>query len=212
MSDIRYARTARMLDDPDLGGDLLLVGLAYARFLDFGMHPGKKLTDTLIAACAFPGDRLRRRKLKRLHADDARTYSPPRQPWTGECAAPMIRREGTCGREVSRWRPVTDWRDGEVTWVGGCYRHRDWVDETARANQAEKPRRVPTPAANSGGVLARHLPEFAWPKIWAWATDGRWIEHPESEPWKPPTLTLHLGDGSEDGRATRPLLVPVEAS
>jgi hypothetical protein len=212
MSDIRYARTARMLDDPDLGGDLLLVGLTYARFLDFGLPPGKKLSTNIVANCAFPGNRERHRKVKRLHEKDARTYQPPQPDWDGQCEAPMIRRAGPCGQHATGHGYLTDWETGEQEGIWSCNRHHAWRMDLIRRNKAAEPERRPIPPANHGGVLARHIPEFAWPKIWAWATDGRWVEHPESEPWKPPTLTLHLGDGAASGLSARPMLVPVEAS
>lgn len=214
MSDVRYARAARMLDDPDLGGDLLLVGLGFARFLDFGMPAkplaasvGVKLSTGHVADAVFPGVRGRQRMVKRLLADDARAYRPPRHGSTGRgvCGAPMIRRDGLCGRFSTWSRLITDWETGEQSWLLACRRHVQWYDDAVRANRESEPEVIPVPAANHGGTLARHIPEFGWPKIWAWATDGRWVEHPETEPWKPPTFTLHLGDGGA-GDGPRPML------
>jgi hypothetical protein len=209
MSDIRYARTARMLDDPDLGGDLLLVGLALARFLDFD-PPGEKVNVKQISRACFP--RASYRPVKRIFEMDARTYRPPQPSWSATCEAPMIRRDGPCGQHATGHGYLTDWDTGEQEGIWSCARHHAWRMDLIRRNTAAKPQRLPLPAANHGGVLAKHFPEIDWPKIWEWATGGRWVEHPEVEPWKPPTLTLHLGDGADTGRLTRPMLAPVEAS
>lgn len=214
MSDVRLVRTARMFDDPDLDGDLLLVGLAFARFLDFGGIPARqKLNTSMVARCVWPRDRWRGRAIKRTLALDARTYKPPtRHYYADACNAPMVRREGVCGRSPMWSRLVTDWETGEQSWLLACSRHVDWYDKVARENREAKPERLVVPAANHGGVLAPHIPEFGWPKIWAWATDGGWVELPEREPWKPPTFTLVLGDGNPDGPVRHPVLVPVSAS
>lgn len=213
MTDIRHARIARMLDDPDLTGELLLVGVGFARFLDFGGIPaGEKLNIKHVARCVWPGSRMRNWSVQRTIADDARTYEPPRRTGDGWiCGAPMIRRDGACGRGTSYSRLITDWSTGEQSWLAACSRHVHWYDQEARGNREAKPDRLVLPAANHGGLLARHIPEFGWPKIWHWATDGRWVELPEVTPWRPPTFTLHLGDG-ETSPAARPTLVPVVAS
>lgn len=198
-----------MLDDPDLGGDLLLVGLAFARFIDFGgVDPGAKLSTRHVADRVWPAHPRRAWKVKHVLADDARGYEPPlRYNEDGRrCKAPMIRRDGPCGRAATWSRLITDWGSGEQSWLLACARHVQWYDDMARANREGKPDVVPLPAANHGGVLARHIPEFGWPKVWAWATDGRWVEHPEREPRKPPTLTLHLGDGDTTDPGARPVL------
>jgi hypothetical protein len=215
MTDVRLARSARMLDDPDLDGELLLVGLAFARFLDFGGVPaGKALNTNMVARCVWPKNPRRNWSIKRVVAADARTYQPPlRYDMDGRhCGAPMIRRDGPCGRPSTWSRLVTDWSTGEQSWLLACARHVPWYDQMCRENRETKPDRLVVPAANHGGILARHIPEFAWPKIWHWATDGTWVEHPEVEPWKPPTFTLVLGDGGPGASGQRAMLAPVGAS
>lgn len=211
MNDVRSRRLERMLDDPDLSGDLLLVGLAFARFLDFGgIPPGKRLSTGLVARSVWPTrpPSLRAYTVQRTLAADARTYKPVRE--TSRCGAPMVRRPGACGRGTSSYGLITDWDTGEQNDIGACSRHREWLRDLRRRNEADRPEHPPLPAANHGGILARHIPEFGWPKIWAWATDGLWVEHPEGTPWRRPTLALHLGDG--EGGGARPLLASVDAS
>jgi hypothetical protein len=210
VTDIRHARIARMLDDPNLAGDLLLVGVGFARFLDFdGVPAGQKLNTNMVARCVWPKRPRRNWHMQHVLAEDARTYRPPVRWDDGRrCGAPMVRRDGECGRAATSSRLITDWATGEQSWLAACTRHVPWYDEAAQENRESKPERLVVPAANCGGVLARHIPEFDWPKIWEWATEGRWVEHPEVEPWTPPTLTLVLGDGA-GGAPVRPLLVGV---
>ena len=59
------------------------------------------------------------------------------------------------------------------------HRAVDWWDARRAANEAARPARPPLPAANLGGVLARHFPELNWPTVWTWASRGTWKEHPE---------------------------------
>ncbi len=214
MSDIRTVRIARMLDDPDLTGDLLLLGVAFARFLDYGGIPlGEKLNTKHVAGAVFGSGQMGQRRVKGALADDARSYQRPSLTWQDRvCGAPMIRRDGTCGQRSAWERVVTNWATGEESWLLACRRHVPWYDEQARENREAKPDRLVLPAANHGGLLARHIPEFGWPKIWHWATNGRWVELPEVIPRRPPTFTLHLGDGEASLAAARPTLVPVEAS
>lgn len=213
-ADVRSRRLERMLDDPDLIGDLLLVGLCFARLLDFGgLKPGEKMNTRHVARAAFGPGKLAQRQVQGVLADDARRYKPPALTWqTKLCGAPMSRRDGVCGRSSSWTRMLTDWSTGEQSWLLACSRHVQWYDDVARENRDTQPKRLVRPAANHGGVLARHIPEFGWPKIWHWATNGRWIEPPERTPWAPPTLTLHLGDGEVSPAAPQPRLVPVSAS
>jgi hypothetical protein len=212
MADVRLARAARLLDDPALGGDLLLAGLGFARFLDHAHPDDPKVGTAVIARRCWPdrGSRAAAYKMQRVLAGDARAYLPPHQ-WDARdagCGSPMIRRDGTCGQRPKWSKLLTDWDTGERWWLLACARHVPWYDDTARANREAKPQRPPMPAANHGGLLAAHFPELDWPAIWRWATDGRWVEHPEVEPWRPPTLSIVLGDGEHDGDVppARPLL------
>lgn len=201
--DIRSRRSERMLDDVELTGDLLLVGLCFARLLDFGGIPvGEKLNTRHVAHAAFGPGQLSQHRVKGTLAGDARRYESPHLTWQDKrCGAPMIRRVGTCG-QPSKWtRLVTDWTTGEKWWLLACQRHVQWYDDTARANREARPDIVPRPFANSGGVLARHIPEFGWPKVWTWATNNRWEEFPEASPRAKPTLSLVFGDGDDGPRS-----------
>jgi hypothetical protein len=205
VTDIRGSRSIRMMQDPNLGGDTLLVGLVLAARIDFGLKlKGLKQ----LAAIAFPDgpERANYYRAQRAFKDDIRTYRPPRRGLDEAlCDAPMVRREGTCGRRASSSAYLTDWSTGEMTHLSSCSRHYAWQESTWRRNRAEKPDVVPLPAANWGGHLRMHLPEFNWPKFWA-RLDPRWVEHPETQSWPKPQFNLVLGDGESEGATARPLL------
>jgi hypothetical protein len=197
-----HRRTVQMLADPELGGDLLLVGLALAGLLDLGApRGGERVRLGDVAKLAWPRSPGTRYILGRVLAGDARTYRAP-EPSFGEdrCTAPMLRRPGTCGRARSCYGYLTDWVTGEQNWIVACTRRGGWWNAQRAENEAARPARPPVPAANHGGVLARHFPEPPWPQVWTWATGGTWFEHPEEQPWPRPSLTLYVGDGGdEDG-------------
>jgi hypothetical protein len=210
VTDIRGARITRLVSDTECGGDLLALGCALAAFLDFGLRGSGKVNSEDVARQTWSTSDMYRFRFKETIRKDARTYKPPRMK--GICVAPMIRRDGVCGStKVVTSGYLWDWATGEATYSGACRRHADWHSSEHRANYAARPpdgERV-LAAANHGGVLARHFPEFDWPKMWKWA-DPSWVEHPEVRPWPKPTLTLHLGNGEDDNGA-RPMLGLVRA-
>lgn len=207
MTDARGVRSIRMLEDPELGGDLLLVGLVLAARLDFGLMPATNMSE--IGALAFgKGRRRDSQQVRYLLKGDIRRYRRPQSSWDDRCDAPMIRRDGPCGKAASSaymgW--LTDWTTGVSTLHRACSRHNDWWRQEQRRNRADKPDIVPLPYANHGGLLRKHLPEFGWPKLWA-KLDPKWVEHPEVVPWPKPPLSLVLGDGDGAVQRGRPLLV-----
>jgi hypothetical protein len=89
-----HRRTVQMLADPELGGDLLLVGLALAGLLDLDApRAGERVRLGDVAKLAWPRTPGTRYILRRVLAGDARTYRAP-EPSFGEdcCTAPMLRR------------------------------------------------------------------------------------------------------------------------
>lgn len=208
MTDIRGARIVQMLQDPELGGDLLLVGLVLAARLDFDLAPATNMAE--IGALAFgKSKRWSTQQARSVLKDDIRRYRRPQSSWEDRCDATMIRRDGPCGKMASSayqgW--LTDWSTGESTLHRACSRHRDWWRKEQLRNRAAKPDIVPLPNANHGGVLRKHLPEFGWTKLWK-KLDPKWVEHPEVTPWPKPTLSLVLGD-AEDTDGARPLLTTI---
>jgi hypothetical protein len=88
-----HRRTGQMLADPELGGDLLLVGLALAGLLDLDApRVGERVRLGDVAKLAWPRSPGTRYIVRRVLASDARTYRAP-EPSFGEdrCTAPMNR-------------------------------------------------------------------------------------------------------------------------
>lgn len=205
-----HSRLVAMLDDPDCGGDLLLVGVALLALVDLGRHD---LRHTEAMGAAVWGTPSAAWWVQEAICRDARTYEPE-QVWHAEalCEAPMVRRSGACGKSAGSERVIVDYATGRWRYVRACSRHRDWLRGVYTANRAQAPHPdrpfggAPLPAANHGGVLARHFPEFDWPTLWR-RFHPRWVEHPEEEPWPAPTLTLLVGDDAGDGaHGRRPVL------
>lgn len=219
MADPTYAqmrrhekRLAAMIADPDLAGELLLLGIALARHVD-GIDPARVNREALeVIAETYLAVRLDkplwslvqivRKDIRRydMHAEpDANTGSVP-------CMAPMQRREGHCGKRASRYSSFVDVDTGRRTLWGACSRkdHTAWWEQEWQANmQAAKD--APTPIANTGGVLARHLPEINWHKLYRWV-DPNWTPPPEETPWQRPTLSLLPGDAEEHPMTPPPAL------
>jgi hypothetical protein len=208
--DVRGRRLHRMLADPDLTGDLLLLGLALAVAEDIEGRSVSKLSG--LARQIWPRMRSRDDVLWKLRHElqrDTRTYRPPEM--RGQCAAPMQRRTTPCGRRFVVMGYHIDFATGERYEVAACSRHQDWYRSVDRLYELDRKQHpdIPMPCANSGGVLARHFTEIDWPKLWLWA-DPQWVEHPETVPWPKPTLTLLVGDDTDstddESPAPRPTL------
>ncbi|WP_377324722.1 hypothetical protein ACFJIY_07575 [Pimelobacter simplex] len=189
-------RIAAMLDDPECTGDLLSLGISLLDFAVLRVSRDEKKFE--FYARRSWGDRNYRTRsvlksdIRRYDAlKDADTCSPAR-----ECGAPMVRRKGPCGQSAGRRALLTDADTGRKQWIAACSRHRDWFEARVRSNRAEievsNPER---PAANAGGVLARHIPEIDWVAVWK-DLDPAWTPPPERKPEEvplKPRLTLVLG-------------------
>ena len=87
-------RTDKMLGDPDLTGDLLLVALVIAALTtEVGATPTR--WSQIGERCGWTMTRLRL-----VISRDVPRYEPPREGY-GLCTAPMIRRTGLCGKRAS---------------------------------------------------------------------------------------------------------------
>lgn len=206
-ADLRrhHKRVRAMLDDPACVDDLLLVGLGLTCLIDFDRPPRLMAKHfRAVAGQVFPANTYGRgayAQLLQVLKADIRRYDADEDPdsgaaryWSIACSAPMIRRAGTCGQHATVRVDVADHDTGRRKFIGACSRpeHRTWLKKVAHRNDlAGTP--PPTPAANTGGVLARHFPEVAWQKLWSWL-DPKWTPPPEDAPWRRPTLSLYLGD------------------
>jgi hypothetical protein len=191
-------RVAAMLDDPECTGDLLALGISLLDFAILRIDTDEK-SWSYYGGRAWGAERhgymvrdVLRRDIRRYDAiKDASARDPARR-----CGAPMVRRQGPCGNSAGRRALLTDPDTGRKQWIAACSRHVDWFDGRVRSNRAQcEVETITIPAANAGGVLARHIPEIDWPATWR-KLDPNWTPPPEGvdEPTGvKPKLTLVMG-------------------
>src|SRR5690554_1916727 len=162
------------------------------------------------------GDADPRRRLWDVFRQDRRRYDPDvdegRRYRRLTCGRPMIRREGLCDRNASSQRRLTDPATGRRQWVGCCSQSacKRWFTDLLERNRRELAANPPpTPAANTGGVLERHLPEVDWWVVWKQVDPG-WCPPPEGRPFGKPTLTVIVGGDEPEMSVPRPALTVIE--
>lgn len=191
-----HNRVVAMATDPECTGDLLAIGTALSAILDGGLCDGT-ITTHAVKRLAFgdiPGDVVewRRSRLGLVLRSDIRRYMPPSMP--GTCGSPTPRKP-RCGRRASWHTYVQDQATGEKHPLESCSQHHAWFNNED-SKQEPQVGAVPLPYANTGGVLARHFPEFNWHRLWR-SLDSTWTplpERPEPEP-ATPELTAVTGGG-----------------
>lgn len=201
----------RMLEDPDLVGDALLLALGAAERMHFpDRYKGRPKSEASwsgVARRVFGEDpRIKNRwnlvLQAVLRADIPRYEIEGLDAWQVLCGAPMVRREGKCGQPVSLTWGDRDPETGEGKLVGLCTRHRK--TELGREIYRLRMQRLeqwrangePEPPANRGGILARYF-DTDWQRMYEWADAHRAARaKPEGKPATPPrpTLTLIRGD------------------
>lgn len=180
-------RVSAMLADPECVGDLLLVGLVLARWLDFTYLTGADVPDisnTDVEQIAFGGDGWR--SLQAV-LDDTRRYDPTSDAsQVTRCGSPFTTSTVVCAAPAVK-KALLHFQPGERRWVGTCMAHTIGFNAVVATQDTTA---VPvTGVANAGGVLARHLPEFDWPALY----------RSFNKSWKPPR------EAPPDGQR-RPLL------
>lgn len=183
-------RIAAMLVDPECTDDLFGLGVALLDFAVLRIDRDERSWNHYAEKAWGKASRYRirdvlRKDIRRYDAlKDADSNAPARR-----CGAPMIRRQGPCGQSASRRALLTDADTGRKQWIAGCSRHSDWFNAEVLANRAvveDAPAAV-RPAANAGGVLARHIPEIDWEALWV-KLDPSWTRPPEAESEEIPVM------------------------
>lgn len=222
-----HQRVQGMIEDPECTDELFALGVALARWIDFETVPGQPVKGKMlkIARGAISPSRIGKLgyAVEKIIREDIRRYDAQKDPlntkhfWSIPCGAPMIRRSGTCGQHSTDRQLLVDHDTGRRQWHGACSRreHKQWLDKLWQQNRryqrpdAADQLKPPDPAANAGGVLARHLPEIDWPALYL-LVDPRWTPPPEETPWRPPTLSLLVSDSDlppeSDDAPSRPAL------
>lgn len=201
-----------MLADPDMGGDLLLIGLCMARRAYLGKDVAGRAGAGEMAAAVFDGGQPRTssshaERWRRAMRGDIRRYDFNADPLNADpvvggirrctpCSAPMVRKPAPCGKPATTWSLATDPETGRRYRLGCCSRHFEWYRAADAENKAALTAvgdHLPIPAANTGGILRRHLPGFSWPEYWR-RLDPNWTEPPEETPIAKPQLTILIND------------------
>ncbi|XAL85132.1 hypothetical protein RSPPQCQH_CDS0081 [Mycolicibacterium phage phi1_186001] len=111
------------------------------------------------------------------------------------CTAPMIRREGLCGKQSVVRGVQRDPITGVATPYAFCSRHRNHADDwrIRQSNREWEANGRPSPAPNAGGILRRYF-TADWDHLYRWAAPYMTPLDGEKPPVVPrPTLRLIQG-------------------
>jgi len=189
-----------MIRDPELTGDLLLLALALDELLvsreEQNRDPfGKRWT--LDVEELARGQRRTHRGwwVKVTIAADLPRYEPA-QPAVPECVAPMVRREGPCGKRTTAWGFVdVDPETGEGRQVWLCGRHRELGKQFDARRREWITNGRPSPPPNAGGVLRRYF-DGDWAMLYRWAAGCDPLEGEREMVPPKPVLKLIQGGSS----------------
>lgn len=201
---------AAMVNDRDLTGDRLLLGLTVAhlhtasasgqvRWKDAAWKAVGEDERFLRSSCVdegvpreIPGGHLG--WLREVVTTDLPRYEPPRHNLEAGCSAPTPRKK-MCGRPIGTgprfYEP--DPQTGRLKRRQFCHRHREQA-KSLKEEIRSRPE-PPTPAANRGGVLARYL-DTDWSQLYRWA-DPDWAMPPSGAPQARPALRVLVTDETD---------------
>jgi hypothetical protein len=187
-------RYSRLCTDPDLNGDATLFAVCLQTFItqlrELGPTERRVYTRRWwwhVGCMARPGwePRLVRFWVQRVITNDLPRYVPEDDGAAVDdmrCEAPMLRREGMCGKHPTIHVEDRDPLTGEGRSAHFCTRHKAHA-EPLRARWNEWRRNgQPEPEPNAGGVLPRYF-ATDWPQLYKWA-----CAREPADGAKPPTL------------------------
>lgn len=134
--------------------------------------------------------------VRKVIRDDIPRYQHP-LPEHRVCTAPMVRRDGECGKNAISSGVLYDPITGEGTWYGFCSRHRNHHDDwTIRQQNKEWDLNGrPSPPPNKGGILCRYL-KNDWDALYKWAAPYA-TPLEGAKPATPPKVELRLIVGGD---------------
>lgn len=210
----RQEMIARICNDPDLSSDAKLFAVCSLVFLDekeasasARMAKRNRWLQSVAVMGRGNGDRDRSSYwIRQVIRNDIPQYFPPLalayhrgEHFRRTCTAPMIRREGLCGKPAHQSGDTRDPLTGEGEYYGYCTRH--WGHDVR--HEIEVRRREwfangePSPPPNAGGVLKKYF-DTDWPGLYEWAAPYVKPLEGAKEPTMPrPRLTLIQGEGAE---------------
>lgn len=195
----RDQRRQRMIRDPDLTGDALLFALVLDENNTTAKDPRRRSfgqgTDWIdqvgaLARGELPREAMRRFWVQQVIAKDVPRYEPARGAESPSCVAPMVRREGLCGKPSTRRLIDHDPQTGDAAWIGLCSRHRHWDAHYEKRRQEWIANGAPSPPPNVGGVLMRYF-NADWEAVYRWAAPHLKPARGPDEP-TPPRPQLRL--------------------
>jgi len=187
--------------DPELSGDAKLFLLLAISLWDdtpppVGVRTIGKPRRSLRQIAELSGERKGLWWIQKVIRDDIPRYEPP-VPEKRGCTAPMIRREGVCGKSPIKTGTLYDPITGEGTWYGFCSRHRnhndDWTIQQQNKEWVLNGR--PSPPPNRGGLLRKYL-TTDWDAYYEWAAPYQ-TPLTGARPATPPRPELKLIVGGE---------------
>lgn len=182
-----HTQMLEVCNDPDLDSDAKLFAVLVLTLLYQRKAAGRrnlKSRATFQAVAQMCGHKNPHAWIRRVIQKDIPRYEPPPVADTG-CLAPMIQREGPCGKPTIKSGWDRDPFTGAAIRYAFCSRHRnhadDWRIQQNIRQWIENDR--PSPPPNMGGVLRKYF-NSDWDALYKWAApyltplDGA----------KPPTL------------------------
>lgn len=199
-----HQRFIDVCTDPDLDSDAKLFAVLVLAVIHERESAGRKSLkhrSLFQAVAAMSNHRSPNYWIRQVIQKDIPRYDPPRPDDHQGCLAPMIQREGNCGK-----RAIVSGIDRDpLTGVGVpyafCSRHRnhrdDWKIQQNIKQWVENGK--PSPPPNAGGVLRRYF-DSDWDALYKWAAPYITALKGEKPPTLPkPNLTLiHGGGGRRD--------------
>lgn len=192
--------SARMFEDPDLNGNLLLLAQGALHELYQRKEQGRpakiaSVWERTTALIGTPGTHAQSYWLRSTLAQDVPRYE---MDWlqSRRCMGTMLRPAGApCKKGYTLSGSIPDPVTGERTHTGACSnpRHRAEFELLAKtAWDAWRAAGSPAPANNRGGVLPRYF-DTNWDELYKWASYGSYdADRTEVPAPKPPRARLRL--------------------
>lgn len=193
-----HQRFLDVCNDPDLDSDAKLFATLALTLIYQRKTAGRKdlkHRSLFQAIAAMSNHRAPEFWIREVIQRDIPRYDPPKPDRSQGCLAPMIQREGHCGKRSIVNGIDRDPFTGTGVPYAFCSRHRnhrdDWQIQQNIKQWMENGK--PSPPPNAGGVLSRYF-DSDWDALYKWAAPYIEVLRGERPPTLPkPILTLVVG-------------------